>query len=116
MLIGKHYKEHGYNCANFVADWYKEKLNIEIPVVNEFDRSFLIWMRRNFDRVNKPEDHCLVLMINLDGSYHVGVYYDHGIYHNFQAKEGKHGSVVKWTSRTVKSYFRNKVYYAKWSQ
>lgn len=113
-LVGKHYHKNGYNCANLVAEWYRDKLGIEIPVVNEFGRSFLVWMRKHFVPADRPTDHCLVLMVNLDNSYHVGVYYDYGVYHNFKPSVGK-GSVCKWSLGSVESYYV-KVSFHKWSQ
>lgn len=103
--VGQHYRKHEYNCANFVADWYRDNLSIDIPVVNEFDRSFVVWMRRNFVDIERPVDHCLVLMVNSDGSYHIGVYYDHGVYHNFKPSVGK-GAVCKWTLGSVNTYYK----------
>jgi len=106
-------REH-FNCAHFVAHWYREKLGIEIPVKDEFDRSFMVWMRRHFTRIRQPEDHCLVLMVNMDGSYHIGVWYDYGVWHNFKPSIG-HGAVSKWILGSVKQYYW-KVSFYKWSQ
>ena len=114
MLVGKHYKKHGYNCANFVAEWYEKHLNVNIPIINEFDRSFLVWMRRNFTSIQSPEEHCLVLMVNLDGGYHIGVYHDYGVYHNYKPTIG-YGSVCKWTVGSVNTYY-SRVSYHKWLQ
>ena len=113
-MIGKHYVKHGYNCANFVADWYSERLNVNIPVINEFDRSFLVWMRKNFTDIPAPEDHCLVLMTNPTGGNHIGVYYDYGVYHNFKPNVGL-GSVCKWTLGSINTYYP-KVSFHKWLQ
>jgi hypothetical protein len=114
MLIGKHYKKHGYNCADFVSEWYKKQLGIKIPVINEFDRSFLVWMRKNFTDIKSPEENCLVLMVNPTGGYHIGIYYDYFVYHNFKPGKG-YGSVCKWTIGSVKTYY-SKVSFHKWSQ
>lgn len=113
-LVGKHYVKNRYNCANFVSEWYKNHLGIEIPVVNEFSRSFVVWMRRNFVDISIPEDHCLVLMVNLDGSYHVGVYHDGGVWHNFKPAN-RLGSVCKWTLGSVKTSYQ-KVSFHRWSK
>ena len=112
--IGTHYRRDGYNCANFVSDWYRDRLGITIPVVNEFGRSFLVWMRKNFTDISLPEDNCLVLMINLDGSYHVGVYHQGFVHHNFKPSIGL-GSVSAWVMSSVTSYY-SKVSFHKWSQ
>lgn len=113
-MIGKHYIKHGYNCANFVAEWYEKHLNVNIPVVKEFDRSFMVWMRRNFTPITAPEDHCLVLMTNPTGGSHIGVYHDYGVHHNFKPNIGK-GSVCKWTLGSIHTYYP-KVSFHKWSQ
>lgn len=114
IQVGTRYIKNEYNCADFVADWYREKLGVNIPVINEFSRSFVIWMRKNFADIDEPEDNCLVLMVNLDGSYHVGVYYDFGVWHNFKPSIGN-GSVCKWTLGSVKHYYK-KVSFHKWSK
>jgi len=113
-VIGKHYVKHGYNCANFVAEWYATHLNVNIPVTNEFDRSFMVWMRKNFTDISTPEDHCLVLMTNPAGGSHIGIYYDYGVYHNFKPYAGL-GSVCKWTLGSINTYYP-KVSFHKWLQ
>ncbi len=112
--IGKKYCEKKYNCAHFVAEWYETRLNIQIPIINEFSLSFVMWLRRKFTHINKPENNCLVLMVNNDGSYHIGVYYDYGVYHNFKPSVGN-GSVCKWTIGSVNTYY-SKVSFHKWSK
>lgn len=112
--VGKHYNEKEYNCAHYVAQIFKEHMNVEIPTGYVFDRKFVIWMRRNFEQVFKPEDGCLVLMTNIDSSYHVGVYGNYGVYHNFKPEVGN-GAVCKWQMSAVKAYYKEVRFY-KWSQ
>lgn len=111
-MIGKHYKDD-YNCAHFVADWYKNKLNIDIPVENEFELSFVRWLRNHFKQVNKPCNNSLVLMRQYK-SMHVGVYADNGVYHNHKPVECK-GSVVHWPLGVIKRNYE-KVTYWVWSK
>lgn len=113
-MIGRHYRKHSYNCANFVSDWYKEKLNIEIPVVNEFDRSFVVWMRRNFMDVIQPQENDLVLMVCRSGEYHIGVYHNYGVIHNYKTAKS-HGSVCWDTLLAVKKNYQ-KVTFHRWSK
>lgn len=112
--VGKHYVKDRYNCANFVSEWYRDKLGIEIPVINEFSRSFLVWMRRNFTDITTPENNCLVLMITNEGTYHVGVYESGGVWHNFRPSRG-HGAVCKWTLGSIKAHYK-RVSFHKWSK
>ncbi len=113
-MIGKHYDRDNYNCAHFVADWYSEKLGIIIPVINEFDISFVKWMRSNFTEINSPHENCLVLMQN-HRACHIGVYSDNGVYHNYQASTKTKGAVVHSQLGFIKRSY-NKVTYWKWLQ
>ena len=112
-MIGKHYIKHTYNCAHFVADYYQKHLSTQIPVVNEFDLSFVVWMRRNFTEINRPEEHCLVYMKGLDGSTHIGVYSGNMVMHNYKPNSGL-GSVCKHTLGTIKLNY-SEVSFWKWS-
>lgn len=112
-MIGLHYHETDFHCAHFVAKWYRDKLNITIPIVDEFELSFMRWMRKHFTQLTKPEPHCLVNMVSNNTS-HVGIYYDYGVYHNHQAGKAK-GAVVHWELGLVLRNY-NKVTYWKWSQ
>ena len=113
-FIGEHYSRENYNCAGFVAKWYKEKLNIEIPIVNEFGLSFMLWMKRNFVQVDKPVENCLIRMTTPTGENHIGVWHDHGVIHNFK-HVGRHGAVCKWKLLSVKVYYREVSYWV-WSE
>ena len=112
-MIGNHYDQLNYNCAHFVAQWYSEKLNIEIPIVNEFGLSFVRWMRKHFVRINHPEDNCLVYM-NVTNGTHVGVYCNYGVYHNYKIGKAK-GAVVHWDMGVINRNYK-KVSFWKWSQ
>jgi hypothetical protein len=112
-MIGEHYDHVNYNCAHFVASWYEKHLGIIIPIVNEFELSFIRWMRKHFVKIEKPENGCLVKM-SINKGIHVGVYSDYGVYHNYMGGEAK-GSVVHWDMGVIKRNY-NKVTFWKWSQ
>ena len=112
-MIGSHYNSENFNCAHFVAQWYSDKLCIEIPVVDEFELSFVRWMRKHFVKIDKPENDCLVNMQS-DNNSHVGVYSDYGVYHNYKVGKSK-GSVVHWELGVVMRNYK-KVTFWKWSQ
>lgn len=111
-MIGRHYRKDSYNCAHFVADWYREKLGIEIPTGNVWEMSFIIWLRRNFKQISKPTNNCLVVM-ECYGTRHIGVYADYGVYHNYRVGE-HHGSVVQWTLGQIKRNYHEVTYWL-WS-
>lgn len=112
-MIGRHYNYDNYNCAHFVKDYYSEKLNIEIPVMNVFGLGFLRWLRHRFEQVQFPVEHCIVRMTK-NGESHVGVYADYGVYHNYKPLRGT-GAVVHWDLGVIKRHY-DKVEFWKWSQ
>ena len=111
-MIGAHYR-HDFNCAHFVALWYQEKLSIEIPIVNEFELSFVRWMRKHFTKIESPEDNCLVKMQS-NNDNHIGIYSNYGVYHNYKAGNS-HGSVIHWDMGVVNRNYK-KVTFWQWSQ
>jgi hypothetical protein len=108
-----HYNYEHYNCAHFVATWYAEKLGIEMPVTNQFELSFVRWMRNHFIRIDTPVENCLVYMKS-HGTSHVGVFSDYGVFHNLKCGNAK-GAVVHWDLGVVKRNYE-KVSYWLWSQ
>lgn len=114
MHTGKQYNTTEYNCAHFVAEHYKEHLGVEIPSSDVFSREFVVWMRRNFTEIDKPEEHSLVLMVNDDDTYHVGVFHKFRVKHNFKPCRGS-GSVCSWTMSSVTKMYKSVRFY-KWSK
>lgn len=111
-MIGTHYDAKNFNCAHFVASWYRDNLNIEIPIIDEFELSFVRWMIRNFVKIDRPEQNCLVNMHNNDVS-HIGVYDNYGVIHNYKIGNAK-GSVVHWDLGVVMRNYK-KVTFWQWS-
>jgi hypothetical protein len=96
-----------------VIDRYKE-VGIDIGEFNGFKRDFTIRLRRLFSPIKKgekPIDNDLVLMVNIDGSYHIGIIEDGMISHNF--KPSGNGSVIRSSILRARAYFnRVEVYRA----
>ena len=114
MIIGEHYNKSLYNCAHAVASYYERELNITIPVVNEFESSFMRWMAKHFTKIDRPEEHCLVYMTNSDNTTHIGVYANYGVYHNYRYGQG-YGAVIHSELSYILSSHKRVSYY-KWSK
>ena len=112
-MIGRHYSNK-YHCAHFVADWYKEKLDIEIPIVREFEISFVFWMRRHFTQIPIPEENCLVKMKTRQDAAHVGVFSDFSVYHNYKANDGN-GAVCRWPLGIIQRNYKEVTFW-RWSE
>ena len=104
-MIGRHYDHDEYNCAHFVADWYRQKFNIDFPTGDTFSRGFALWIRRHFEPLNSPEQNCLVVAEQTDGSLHVGVYDNYNVLHNYKAGDRK-GGVCRWSLGSMKRTYK----------
>lgn len=113
-MIGKHYDRETYNCANLVAEWYKDNFGIEIPVDDAFDRRFAVWLMRHFTEIKKPEYGCVVVMVCPDYSRHIGVYVNGHVMHNYRNDPSKYGSVIETPLLLIKQNYLE-VSYHKWS-
>ena len=111
--IGRNYDPSDYNCAHFLADWYRDKLGIEIPTGSVWELSFAVWLRRHFTEIPEPVENCVVLMTTF-GMRHIGVYSRYGVYHNYRAGKS-HGSVVHWELGLVKRNYQQ-VSFWQWSK
>lgn len=115
-MIGKHYIKGKYDCAHFVAEWYREKLNITVPTDDVGGFSFVSWIRRHFSPVNdRPRENDLVIMTNIDGSFHIGVYSGRYVIHNYAGGDSEKGSSCKWKLSAIYSYYA-KVRIMRWSK
>jgi hypothetical protein len=112
-MIGKHYNYHEYNCAHFVAEWYKTKLGITIPTDGVFELSFAKWLRQNFTQIQAPVENALVLMNDVRFA-HIGIYHNNCVRHNWKPARGK-GSVVQTPLGIVQRNYK-KVTYWQWSK
>lgn len=105
-LVGRHYHRESYNCAHAVASWYRDNMSVNFPTDNTFSRGFALWIRRNFEPITTPEQGCLVVAKNNDGSLHVGVYDKFSVLHNNIGKGG-HGAVCRWPLGTMRRCYKS---------
>ena len=78
MTPGTLYDRESYNCSHVVADYYQQRLGVTIPQGSPSDwgLAFIRWMRRNFHTSAVPVQDCLILVRQVGGSLHVGVWDD----------------------------------------
>lgn len=113
-FIGKHYTQE-YDCASFVAEWFKVRLGITLPDFRGGKLAQVRWLRNNFTPVDKPVDNCIVYMRTITDKMHVGVYYKGNVYHNNgSGKRGTHGAVVASRLSAIKANFNN-IRFGVWS-
>jgi hypothetical protein len=112
-MIGRHYKKN-YHCAHFFADWYRENLGIEIPVINEYSLSFVFWLRRHFTQIDQPEENCLVKMTTPTGGAHVGVFSDFAVWHNYKVNN-TNGAVCRDPVGIIQRVY-SEVTFWRWSE
>lgn len=107
-MIGSHYSKTNYNCAHFVMDYYDIKSNL-----HTFTYDFIRLLKTNFVKINTPDDDCLVVMTNLDGSLHVGIHKSNSVIHNWAPGGGSKGSVII-TPLTIIKLKYHKIRFYRW--
>ncbi|MBB5411911.1 hypothetical protein HDG34_005877 [Paraburkholderia sp. HC6.4b] len=109
--VGTPYHRERYNCAHYVADYYRETLGIVAPTASagsEWERGFMIWMRQHFVPAIAPVDGALVVMLSRAG-LHVGVYRDWLVWHCNNGPDsgqvmGSSLSVLRMEYRKIRFY------------
>lgn len=98
-MIGDLYDIDHWNCTHEVSQWYAlHGYTTPVKFVSsaEWDSKFIIWMRRNFTPVNKPEQGSLVVMRNkYTGGLHVGVWDNGMVHHCYQPSTGGPGQTIR---------------------
>lgn len=90
------YDKERNNCAHHAVRRLNEIWDMSIVFANgdEWQRDFVIMLRKQFTPVTKPSEGCLVVMDQGDGSQHLGVFTDWCIEHNFEPLTGGSGCVI----------------------
>lgn len=107
-----HYSKSNYNCAHHAV----KRLNaihgssIEFSSGDEWQVSFIELLRSKMDRINKPVNGCLVVMSQVFGGLHVGIYNDFHVEHNFS--DGQTGCVIIDHIGTIRSEYKRVRFYA----
>lgn len=110
-MIGDRYDIDRWNCTHEVAQWYQlhgyDAQLKNIPV-DRWDISFVRWMRKRFDPLNRPEQAALVLMHNkYTGGLHVGVWDNGMVHHCYQPPGGTPGQTIRTPIGIIKTAHKN---------
>lgn len=105
-MIGDRYDIDHWNCTHEVAQWYN--LNgypnsMKTVSRDAWDSTFVRWMRKNFIRIDRPEQGALVVMRNKHvGGLHIGVWDGGMIHHCFAPLTGGPGQSIRSPVHMVK--------------
>lgn len=106
------YNKESYNCAHHAIAVINSAVgsNIHFSDGDEWQVEFLRKLKKEFTRIKKPVDNCLVVMNDLTGGFHLGVYNNFQVEHNYNPMTGA-GSVVKSDLGTIRTHYKRIRFY-----
>ena len=106
------YDAKTYNCAHHMAKTLNDRVGAEISFSDgdEWQVQFLRKLKRDFTKIRLPVDNCLVVMSDLSGGLHVGVYRNYLVEHNHKSSAAA-GSVIMSDLGTIRSQYKRIRYY-----
>jgi hypothetical protein len=104
MLI---YSKEKYNCAHHAIRRINERLgcNIHWSEGDEWQVEFVRNLRKNFKPIPTPHENCLVVMTCYLGEFHLGIYRNYMVEHNYV------DSVILSDIGTINEEFKRVRYY-----
>lgn len=84
--------------------------NISVTSGNGWQAKLIPHLLQYFTKINKPENNCLVVMSQIDGGVHMGVYRNRTVWHNYQPFDGA-GSVIGSDMGTIRLEYRRIRFY-----
>lgn len=110
-MIGDKYDTDNWNCTHEVSQWYVINGYPDIlkPVSSsEWDISFVRFMRKRFEPLDKPEQAALVLMTNrYTGGLHVGVWDRGMVHHCYLPSDRSPGQTIRSPIGIIKNSHKN---------
>lgn len=106
------YSKSIYNCAHYAVEEHNKMhgTSIEIEEGDAWQVSFIRFMRKQFKPIDKPKEGCLVVMKTVDDSFHVGIYKDFAVHHNYNF--GSSGCVIISDMGSIRAEFKRVRFYA----
>ena len=79
------YDKCNYNCAHHAIKRYNEINGTEIhfSTGDEWQVAFIRSLRKDFRPLKKPIYGCLAVMTDILGNFHLGIYRNYAIEHNY---------------------------------
>lgn len=106
------YHKDQFNCAHYAISEINKihGLNIHFEDGDAWQAEFIPYLRSHFKPLNSPVNGCLVVMSQLVGGLHLGVYKDFHVWHNYNA--GNSGCVIMSDMGTIRSHYHRVRFYA----
>lgn len=106
------YNKERFNCAHWAVSQINEihGTNIKFEDGDAWQASFLPFMLKHFEKVNRPVNDCLAVMNTIDDQLHVGIYRDFHVHHNYNF--GSSGCVIISDMGSIRAEFKRVRFYA----
>ena len=104
-----------FNCSHYAVQELNKAHGLAIQVSDgiEWQPRFLRVLRRFFAPISAPCDNCLVVMRNHDNTLHIGIYRDHGVWHNWARGDGSGGCLIKSDLSTIRANYLDVHFYGR---
>jgi hypothetical protein len=114
-MIGTPYNRLNHNCTHEVGEWYiLNGYPDTTPISNgvEFERSFILWMRRKFIKIESLEQAALILMkVKMTNDLHIGVWDQGMVHHCHDSLDGSGGQTIRSPLSILKRDYKNITYW-----
>ena len=106
------YHKERFNCAHWAINEINNVhgTNIKFEDGDAWQASFLPFLRGYFKPVDRPVDECLVVMTTQSNSFHVGIYRNFSVHHNYNF--GSSGCVIISDMGSIRAEFKRVRFYA----
>lgn len=108
-MIGDRYDINEWNCTHEVAEYYKLRgypVNITPVERNQWGLTFVKWMRKRFNEIDRPEQDCLITMKHKAGGLHVGVWDRGMVHHCYEPNDKSIGQTIRSPLPRVKIEYK----------
>lgn len=104
------YRKGSFNCSHYAVSRINELCgtSIDFDSGDEWYPAFIRKLEKEFERIKKPENNCLVIMTQF-GKHHMGVYRNYMVEHN--TNDFGQGHVIKSDLGTIRSIYSKIRYY-----
>lgn len=109
-----HYNKVSNNCGHHAVKRLNEIWGLDIKFADgqEWQLDFWAKLRKDFTKLDKPCEGCLVVMTQLDGGLHLGIFTDFQVEHNYQPLGEFNGCVILSDIGTIRAEYTRIRYYA----
>ena len=105
------YDKKRFNCAHWAVSEINKVhgTNIKFSDGDAWQSDFIQFLRQYFNPIAMPSNNCLVVMNTVENKFHVGIYRNFKVHHNYNF--GSSGCVIMSDMGSIRSEFKRVRFY-----